>query len=422
MNASVLPRFLLGSRRAILEIAASPWSIVVGAIFVLSAGLAREYDGEALVIEPWHALRPLGASLASGTALFFVVQLGLACKTIPAKGTRPPPLAAYRSFMGVFWMTAPMAWLYAIPYEQFMTPIAAITLNLWTLALVAVWRVVLMVRVVQVLYGIGPIASFFYVLLFADAVVIVILNVAALPVIDVMGGVRGSGRDALIGSVAMTTGLLAFLTAPVWLLGSLIVTAALKPSYPDLASFRPSRFPKALVAWAVGSVVVFAPLLLLTQPDQVRRFETEKLLAEGRVGEAFELMSSRTPADYPPGWDGPPQYGRRGDDGPGFKELWAAFRESWPTDWVAQMYLPKLREALRADIGALDGRYGSRWDSIQFGLEDGSLAQIEPAHREAAAALLEHAPPDSASAAALTLLVATAPSGPESDAPAETAP
>ena len=56
MKASTLPLYLIGSRRAILDIASSRWSLLIGAIFVLSAGFAREYDGEDLIGEPWHAL------------------------------------------------------------------------------------------------------------------------------------------------------------------------------------------------------------------------------------------------------------------------------------------------------------------------------------------------------------------------------
>lgn len=72
MRASTLPLYLVGNRRAILDVAKSPWSVLVGVLFVLSAGLARENDGEYPVLEPWHALRPLGASLASGTLLFVI--------------------------------------------------------------------------------------------------------------------------------------------------------------------------------------------------------------------------------------------------------------------------------------------------------------------------------------------------------------
>ena len=130
MKATMLPRYFLGSRQAILELAASPWTLLVGAIFVLSAGLAREYDGEDLINEPWHALRPLGASLASCTTLFLVVHLATLLKLGKGEGKPPSFFKTWRTFLGLFWLTAPMAWLYAVPYERFMTPVDAIAVNL----------------------------------------------------------------------------------------------------------------------------------------------------------------------------------------------------------------------------------------------------------------------------------------------------
>ena len=87
MKASVLPRFLLGSRDAITQIAVSPSALLIGALFTVSAGFAREYDGEDLLHEPWHALRPLGASLLSGTVLFGLIH-GI-CSSRDPKNQRP---------------------------------------------------------------------------------------------------------------------------------------------------------------------------------------------------------------------------------------------------------------------------------------------------------------------------------------------
>src|SRR5437870_8327060 len=109
MSIRTLLRYLIGNRQAILDIAAERRSLVLGFLFVLSAGFAREYDGADLVHEPWHLLIPVGASLATSFLLF--------CVTYGAAGTKkmraPPFLASYPMFPGLFWMTAPLAWLYA---------------------------------------------------------------------------------------------------------------------------------------------------------------------------------------------------------------------------------------------------------------------------------------------------------------------
>src|SRR5205085_6636802 len=131
-----------------------------------SAGFAREYDGEDLWHEPWHLLIPLAASLVSSFVLFTICFV----RVVNNDPDRPSFFAAYRSFLTLFWMTAPLAWLYALPYERFLGPGPATSANLWTLALVAAWRVAIMVRVVSVVTDRGWAPSLFLVMAFADAV------------------------------------------------------------------------------------------------------------------------------------------------------------------------------------------------------------------------------------------------------------
>lgn len=345
MKASTLLLYLVGNRRAILDVARSPWSVLIGVLFVLSAGLAREYDGEYLLLEPWHALRPLGASLASGTLLFIIVHVAAIIRGDSAGANERPPLhRAYLSWMGLFWMTAPMAWLYAIPYERWMTPEAAISCNLWTLALVAAWRVILMTRVVTVVYGVSPVPAFFLVMLFADAVVIAVMGLAPLPVIDVMGGVRGPAREQLLGAVALNTGLLAVLSAPIWILGSLISLVGFRPTWPVVTHPKPSR-SRGLLIVACASIVAFAPLLVWAQPAQALRHRVEGLLLSGRIAEGLTAMSAHPHEDFPPDYNPPPRLGYREIEPP-MDEVRAAMRERWPAEWVAELYLYKTRREI----------------------------------------------------------------------------
>src|SRR4051794_11153260 len=121
MSIGTLLRYLIGDREAILAIAGTRHSLWIGFLFVLSAGLAREYDGEDLLHEPWHALIPLAASLASSLGLFTLAYGQAVCK---GESWREAP-GRYLSFLGLFWMTAPLAWLYAVPYERFLPPVEA---------------------------------------------------------------------------------------------------------------------------------------------------------------------------------------------------------------------------------------------------------------------------------------------------------
>ena len=66
--------FLLYRRDAILQIASSSSARWLGLLFVLSAGFAREYDGEYLIAEPWHLLLPLAASLIGCAVLVILLR------------------------------------------------------------------------------------------------------------------------------------------------------------------------------------------------------------------------------------------------------------------------------------------------------------------------------------------------------------
>src|SRR5262245_61059042 len=132
MSIRALLLYLIGNDKAIVRLASDRRALWVGLLFVLSAGFAREYDGQDLLRQPWHLLLPLGASLVSSFLLFCLLY----CRLIWTDPARPPFFSAYLSFLGLFWLTAPLAWLYAIPYERFMPETRAVEANLWTLGLV----------------------------------------------------------------------------------------------------------------------------------------------------------------------------------------------------------------------------------------------------------------------------------------------
>ena len=94
MRVRTLALYLIGNERAILELAADRRCFWAGLLFVLSAGFARDYDGQDLLREPWHLLVPLGASLATSFLLFLV-----ACgRLFVTKEGGPPFVRAYREF------------------------------------------------------------------------------------------------------------------------------------------------------------------------------------------------------------------------------------------------------------------------------------------------------------------------------------
>src|SRR5262249_40492318 len=65
MSIATLFSYLVGNRSAILRIATTRGTLLLGALLVLSAGFAREYDQADLLHEPWRLLIPFAASLAT---------------------------------------------------------------------------------------------------------------------------------------------------------------------------------------------------------------------------------------------------------------------------------------------------------------------------------------------------------------------
>src|SRR5262245_41826067 len=145
MTLDDLWQFLLGDADTIRRLAANPWTLAVGAVLVLSAGLARNYDTHDLRAQWWRLLLPFAASTAAAAVLFFVVA------ALIHLGVPLAPLGW--GILGLFWLTAPLAWLYGLPFERHLSPVQARRARLGALGVVAVCRVALMTRCVSVLCG-----------------------------------------------------------------------------------------------------------------------------------------------------------------------------------------------------------------------------------------------------------------------------
>lgn len=292
MGIRTLLRYLIGDRQAVLDLAASRWTLAVGFLFVLSAALAREYDGKDLLHEPWHLLLPLGASLAA-SAVLFAVAWG-----------RP---RHYPAFLGLFWMTAPLAWLYAIPYERFLSPGQAMRANLLTLAVVAAWRVALIVRVLVVLLDYRALAAFLLVMAFGDALALGVSLAWFGPMfLPMMAGIRLSESERVLAATTSIVTQLSFCSFPLWLAGAIALRVRSKPVWQGAGgkSVRPTRLLWGLAALSVVGWVVVLPW---TQAEQQLAWQVERDFREGRVSEALAVMSAHAPTDFPPQWEPPPQ-------------------------------------------------------------------------------------------------------------------
>ena len=339
MNVRNILSFYTGKREAIIAIASSKHSLWLGLMFVLSAGLAREYDGEDLWHEPWHLLIPVGASLAAFSILFLVIS----AISLNRRERDFSVIRAYVTLLSLFWMTAPLAWLYAIPYEQFLSAPGSVEANLWSLAIVAGWRVILMVRSVSVLFNWTSNAAIWPILLFADATVLIILNFTPLPVFNVMGGIRLSDSESIIQATAFLVGGFGFMTLPIWLIGTIAVAMSRAKEGTEFTKLDRTR-PVAKTVWAVAivAILVWIPILPMTQPPQQNRFHAESLLKSNKIDQALQFMSKKQRSDFPIHWDAPPRIGY-GEKSPALIDILVEMRTNAKmSPWVVQLFVDKL--------------------------------------------------------------------------------
>ncbi len=114
--------------------------MIAGIVFAWIAGVGRYWD---------HPSAELWQYLGLGSVIYiFVLALILWVLVYPI---RQGPWT-YKSVLTFVALTSPLAWLYAVPVERFMELDLAVSLNVAFLAVVALWRVGLLVHFLKT-YG-----------------------------------------------------------------------------------------------------------------------------------------------------------------------------------------------------------------------------------------------------------------------------
>jgi hypothetical protein len=304
MRAVTLARYLIGDLEAARTIASDPWrAIGVGLLFVTAAMIAREHDGVYLPAEPIHAALPfvggLGGALASGSLLYAVSRL--------RGGASPGFGVMVTRWTALFLWTAPLAWLYGIPWERALDEHDAAVLNMMMLGLVATWRVTLSIRAGAMLFGASR-----------TTVALVLLGVAAplvafgllqqmMPLLVTMGGGRLPAGAAVAAGVSSRLLLVAMPAAIV--LPILGLLAALDRSQPwSAATLGPPQartngpWGIALLALALG-----APALALGQREQWHAHEVNVALVREDADAVIDALEDHRPEDFPPHWEPAPR-------------------------------------------------------------------------------------------------------------------
>jgi hypothetical protein len=360
-------RFMIGDREAIEEFARSRNAVWIGLLFVLSAGLAREYDGAYLLREPWHLLLPLAASLVTSLILYAIVHA--AARRHQVKLAWWP---GYRVLLTFYWMTAPLAWLYAVPVERFLDPGKATLANFGFLAIVSIWRVLLITRAISVWLDAPYFRILLLVLFFGNSVLWVANFLTPTPVWDVMGGIRLPERESVILNVKL---LIWFYGTMSWF--ALLITIGLMRALGSKSPWYMGELPKPadLTAgrsmWAFAIALILAGLAILpaAQAEQARRWQAEHLLRTGHVEEGISFMAGTPREKFPPQWDPPPRTSY-GESVPQIDELISVLAAAETPAWVRDVYMEKVLASrtvwTEAIFKAENGRPGRLETLISF--------------------------------------------------------
>lgn len=287
--------FLIGDRDAILRIVGSWWSLLVGAIFVVSAGVARNYDHHYFLTEWQWLYGPFVASILSSLFLFV-----FGCRNF----SKSSKWRSYLSFLSLYWMTAPCAWLYGIPVELFADLTTATLFNIGFLLTVSIWRVLLIARCLYVLGGGSFLVSLLRVLCPASVLMCIASLFKGIEMVSIMGGVRMLPNEQLIKTASDATLIATFWIAII----SFTVLCAQSSAVTRSAKFpwREVRCPKPILMLAILTTSLWILLSLPFQKQARNNYMLNVLIKEGRHMDAVAYVKERERRDFLPSHYIPP--------------------------------------------------------------------------------------------------------------------
>lgn len=103
---------------------------------------------------------------------------------------------------------------------------------------------------------------------------------------------------------------------------------------------------RSLWAFAGAAVLVWLPLLPLTQPEQRLRRAVEADFAAGRYAEALQTIAEHGLAAFPPHWDPPPNISYPDAGQPALLDLVEVATRPETPDWLRDLYVQKLRDQM----------------------------------------------------------------------------
>lgn len=284
--------FLIGNRGAIQRVSGSWWSLLIGALLVVTAGIARNYDHIDFLNDCEWLYGPFVASLITSLLVFSVVTsyLKLGKANTPPHGIQHN----YLSFLSLYWMTAPCAWIYGIPVESFTDLLTATKWNIAFLTVVSLWRVILMVRSIHVLSGAGIGTCTVAILLPSSVVMFFGSFFKKLSLVGVMGGVRLPPHTQLLseatGTLTSASFLLAFITCLIWFAG-LCNPEGVRAFAVRALPWNKATFPKRTLISCLILIALSMAAIYPIQQKVRRNHQLSQLIKTKQYQEAVEYAS-----------------------------------------------------------------------------------------------------------------------------------
>jgi hypothetical protein len=293
MFARDLLMYQVGDAGAIRRVAGSKYLLLVAAVLVVMTSVPRNYDQTYIGEVPWWPVIPLLFSLVSGSFMFLVLQ-GAFIRHVEQGIFRK-----YLRFLGLFWMTAPVAWVYGIPVERFLDARGATVANLWLLGIVSVWRVMLLTRVVSVIFQVRWWRAGGWVLFGACVEVVVVLfnPVMGDAIARGMGGMRNSPEQDLLLGVLEAVLMTCLMAAPVMMIAMVVASKVFgeRARFADLPTHTGAPWATLLLV-AAGWVCA----AIIPQKELAKEFRYRSLLEEGDYRAALVYLNTLEPEDWPP--------------------------------------------------------------------------------------------------------------------------
>ena len=203
--------------------------------------------------------------------------------------------------MSLFWMTAPLAWLYAIPVERFLNWHLAAVANLTLLAAVALWTVLLMARIVSVMQGLNFFRALAWIGVPACLEVLLVVFLGEIfgstlsrRIMAAMSGMRNAPEEQLLDLAVSRVLVGALILLPFLLV--MVNTWRLRRTLQPLPEARKGALP------AGGLMLLSAVWIAIAVPAQIEqhRFVTHaRLIQGGKYRESVEYLAHFQRKDFP---------------------------------------------------------------------------------------------------------------------------